>query len=278
MNKRQRTFCVEPDCGKQVVGRGLCNAHYKQWRRNGSIEVRALRARNECSIDGCGKWARSHSLCQAHALRFKLYGNPTATPLKAANGTVKGRACTFDGCDRPMVARGYCAAHYARRRLTPERLAEPLGVKRGAFQQFLREALKTASDDCIFWPSRSRTEYINVRADGQDRCAHNLICELEHGPRPTDQHETAHSCGNGGCLNRRHVRWATHQENEADKKIHGTKAQGERQGNAKLTAAKVIAMRRDNRILREIAADYDVSIGHVWNVKNGDAWKHVPLL
>lgn len=50
-----------------------------------------------------------------------------------------------------------------------------------------------------------------------------VVCERVNGPAPTEKHETAHGCGNSWCVNKRHLRWATHIENEADKLIHGTR-------------------------------------------------------
>ena len=56
-----------------------------------------------------------------------------------------------------------------------------------------------------------------------------LVCEAFHGPRPLGL-VAAH--GNGIKTDDRaeNLRWATRQENEADKKLHGTVATGERNG------------------------------------------------
>ena len=59
--------------------------------------------------------------------------------------------------------------------------------------------------------------------------ASRYMCELVNGSPPTPRHEAAHSCGwgQGGCVNPRHLRWATRVENEAEKIIHGTHLQGD---------------------------------------------------
>lgn len=61
-----------------------------------------------------------------------------------------------------------------------------------------------------------------IRIDGVMCRVHRLVCIRRHGPPPTDDLEAAHSCGNAGCVNPRHIRWATRFENAADKKLHGT--------------------------------------------------------
>lgn len=72
-----------------------------------------------------------------------------------------------------------------------------------------------------------------------------LLCELEHGPPPSDTHEAAHSCGRGkfGCVTRRHLSWKTVQENNWDKDAHGTRIWGENHPDAVLTAAQVLDIR-----------------------------------
>lgn len=50
------------------------------------------------------------------------------------------------------------------------------------------------------------------------------MCELVHGAPPTPDHEAAHSCGKGheGCIHPKHLSWATHSENQLDRREHGT--------------------------------------------------------
>lgn len=52
--------------------------------------------------------------------------------------------------------------------------------------------------------------------------AHRLMCVFVNGDCPPDKNEAAHSCGNRKCVNPAHLRWATYEENGADKIIHGT--------------------------------------------------------
>ena len=118
---------------------------------------------------------------------------------------------------------------------------------------------------------------VNLWRDGVSRCCfvHRIVCEAFHGPRPDGKLHVAH--GDGSPLNNRadNLRWASSLENEADKRIHGTVACGERGGNSRLTEMQVRAIRADSRPQRKIAADYGVTQANVSYLKLGKSWRHV---
>jgi hypothetical protein len=91
----------------------------------------------------------------------------------------------------------------------------------------LLSALHSQTNDCVSWPfGGSGYGYSTVWFDGTTRRVHRLICEAAHGPQPTPKHVAAHSCGNNGCINPRHLRWATQSENMLDREAHGTVPRG----------------------------------------------------
>jgi hypothetical protein len=94
-------------------------------------------------------------------------------------------------------------------------------------------------DDCLLWPFARRQGYGYIATkDRKQSDVHRLACIAVHGEPPTPKHEAAHSCGRGreGCVNPRHLRWATKSENQIDSVRHGT-------SNAKLTEAQVRKIR-----------------------------------
>lgn len=104
-----------------------------------------------------------------------------------------------------------------------------------------------------------------------------LLCERNHGPKPTPLHEVRHLCGNGdkGCVTNNHVVWSTHKVNCSDRAWHGTEVRGVRNGQVKITPAQVRAIRRSKDPQRVIAARYGISQQHVSDIQTRQKWKHI---
>lgn len=176
-----------------------------------------------CSIDGCGRPVRNRGWCNAHYLRWRRHGGPLAGGASRAEAT--GAPCSVDGCGKPTVARGWCTSHWTRW----SRHGDPQGgdTGKGELPRFFREiVLAYDGNNCLPWPfGRHHNGYASMLSEGQTKYVHRLVCEEANGPPPTPKHDAAHSCGRGheGCVTRRHLRWATRAENEADKIRHGTR-------------------------------------------------------
>ena len=150
-------------------------------------------------------------------------------------------------------------------------------ARHGEPKRFLNEAMAYTGDDCLLWPyARGRDGYGHIRYGGRPCRVNIVVCEKTHGPPPTSEHEAAHSCGNGhkGCITPAHLGWKTHQENMADKNLHGTSNRGERNGRARLTREQVIEIRSLCRTTaqREIAERFRVKESTVYNILSGRNW------
>lgn len=81
-------------------------------------------------------------------------------------------------------------------------------------------------DWCLVWPF-SRDPRIGrgafAAAEGESPWAHRIMCEAVNGPPPPDKPQAAHSCGNGhlGCVNPRHLSWASNSENQRQRYAQG---------------------------------------------------------
>jgi hypothetical protein len=133
-------------------------------------------------------------------------------------------------------------------------------------------------DDCLIWPFAIGADgYGRVhRPKGSLTTASNLMCEMVHGPKPSQKHEAAHSCGMGntGCVNPRHVYWATPKENHADKIKHGTTNRGEQQGASRLTEDDIrqIRSRSGTESQLSLAREFQVDPSHISKIVNRQAW------
>jgi hypothetical protein len=106
--------------------------------------------------------------------------------------------------------------------------------------------------------------------------ASRVMCILAHGPAPSPLHVAAHSCGKGtdGCVNPKHLRWATEKENYEDAVAHGVAARGERHGSAILTEKAVAEIREKGvKNKSELAQKFGVSVWTIYNVCSGKRWK-----
>ena len=86
--------------------------------------------------------------------------------------------------------------------------------------------------------------------------------------------------GPNGILDNRpgELSWGTGQENSDDKYRDGTMACGERQGNARLRAADIIAIRTQAAAGRKqvrLAQEYGVSQAHISRIVLRESWAHI---
>lgn len=189
------------------------------------------------------------------------------------------RICSVEGCGKRHEGLGYCSAHWERFK----RYGDPLagGVTPGSLMAFIvNEALPCESTECLHWPFGKAHGRGRIKYAGRLCFAHRVVCELAHGAAPSSRHEAAHSCGNGhvGCVNPRHLRWATRQENEHDKFMHGTHNKGARHGCSKLTeaeASEILSLKGSFR-QREVAARFGVHRSTVSLIHSGRLWGHLP--
>lgn len=177
-------------------------------------------------------------------------------------------------CTRLLYGRtGLCKAHYERRRIHGDPLAGR--TPDGAPEAFLREVvLPFNSDDCLFWPFGGIRTYGVIKRNGRSCVVHRVVCEIVYGPPPTPEYEAAHNCGKGRCCNPRHVRWATHAENHADKIEHGTMPYGEKTGRAKITEhdVRLIRASKGKATQLELSTRFGISLRHVGDIQRGTSW------
>lgn len=147
-------------------------------------------------------------------------------------------------------------------------------TKNGEPWQWLTENFMRDTGDCVFFPfAKTSYGYGVLNFNGKLIGAHRLACILANGEPHERKLDAAHSCGMGhlGCVNARHLRWATRSENFSDKSAHGTHNRGERHQNAKLSNARVesILSRLGNESLASLAREFGVSPSLVSMYKSG---------
>ncbi len=214
-----------------------------------------------CSVEGCGKPLKSRGYCNSHYERWHRTGDALTPPLAAPKNT----KCSVSGCPKPPKGK-LCQTHYRLKRLYGS--TDYRQTPDGAALAYLNVAFGMETDDCIEWPF-GRTVAGGYGRVGKDKCAHRLICEMARG-KPFKGARACHSCGNGGCVNKRHLRWGTAKDNAADAIRLGEFVTGERRKHTKLTDAQVMEIERIGlkKSLRILAAEYGVSANTIGYIRS----------
>lgn len=189
------------------------------------------------------------------------------------------RLCSVEGCGLKHDSHGFCNKHAHRFR----RHGDPFGgeTDRHAAADFMNNTvLPYQAEDCLTWTFGNNGKGYGVFHVGRRTvAAHVYVCTTVHGPRPSGIHDAAHSCGNGhlGCVNPKHLRWATRSENQLDRHKHGTMLTGAKNPQAKLTDEDVRGIRSllGSLSQRKIAEKFGVSQMIVSRISRGQLWGHV---
>lgn len=231
-----------------------------------------------CSIDGCNKTSSKRGWCEMHYGRWYRLGDPLA------GGIFRNKLddiCSIDGCHNKAKARNLCGKHWVRLKDH----GDPLGGRQfnGAAVKYLNDVVLTyCENDCLIWPfNKDRKGYGSCVIGAKRQTVSRYVCQIVHGEPSHEQLVAAHSCGNGhlGCVNPLHIEWKTVQENQADRKIHGTYVCGEGQNCAKLTAeavAEIRAMYGKRGVTQQLLADrFQVSRSAIYSVIHRKSWTHI---
>ncbi len=147
------------------------------------------------------------------------------------------------------------------------------GMSRHKCKLWLAFALTYEGDECLLWPFRqTRTGYGEVVVDSVHWRVNRYIATKVYGAPPHGKNNAAHKCGQKLCGNKRHIRWASRVENEADKIGHSRTNRGERCGTAKLTALDVSSIRIAHTPAKALADQYKVDVSHIHRIKKREVW------
>ena len=137
-----------------------------------------------------------------------------------------------------------------------------------------------APGECWLWTGgkkRSRGGYGRLKVNGRAEFAHRVAYRLAKPSMYNPDLLVLHACDNPRCCRPGHLYQGTQKDNIRDCFDRGRayRPRGEEHPLAKMTADQVRAIRRDTRLLREIAADYGITSGSVSRIKLRGNWKHI---
>ena len=131
------------------------------------------------------------------------------------------------------------------------------------------------------WKAGSARQYLYVDLGTRRRATvHALVCEAFHGPKPSPDHEVAHTNGDSMDNSAGNLRWATRLENVADQIRHGTLHapiyHRDQHPRAKLSSAIVAGLRGRRFAYGEVVAladRYGVSGSTIHRAARGETWR-----
>lgn len=228
-----------------------------------------------CHVEDCGNKRIARGFCTLHYQRWKKWGDPLRVE-KPSHKPPSGKKCTVDGCGRLAAGRGLCKKHHKRLMAHGDPLAGR--TERGALIKWLEAHKDHQAQECLMWPFwRDESHgYGHVTYDGRGMKPSRVMCILAHGKPPVKGLQSAHSCGNGhlGCVNPRHLRWATRSQNQMDRVEHGTHNRGERQGQSKLRSNDVLSIRslEGKETSVQVATQFGIHPRHVRSIWSRETW------
>lgn len=196
---------------------------------------------------------------------------------------IRFKLCAAEGCDRNSHRDaegrlGYCSLHYQRLKKYGD--YRVVNATPSPAKDWIQANKNHDGDECLIWPfHRSPGDgygRIHRNGNGPITTASRFMLETTQGPPPSNKHEAAHSCGQGhqGCVNPKHLYWATPAENQDDRVTHGTSNRGTQQWKAKLTEDDVRQIRAaiGTESQLAIAARYGVDPSVISDIKRGKKW------
>lgn len=186
--------------------------------------------------------------------------------------------CENNACNLKGGRKGLCQKH--RTRLAKHGDANAVFKQPRPALDWLEAHANYSGDDCLKWPFHiSKDGYARVHnpATGKLATASRVMCILVNGDPGTSKIHAAHSCGNGnkGCVNPRHIYWATCAENMADRVKHQTSNRGERQWQSKLKESDVLEIVKmlKTHTKSAIARKFGVHQSHISTIASGKRWQ-----
>lgn len=105
--------CTVPDCNNKHLAKGLCNKHYRRFKRYGDITycktLPPIKNRG-CKVPGCDNKHDSLGYCGKHSHYIRKYGKIQQPKIVI----IRNRGCKIHGCKNKHQSKGLCHKHYAR--------------------------------------------------------------------------------------------------------------------------------------------------------------------
>lgn len=193
------------------------------------------------------------------------------------------RKCTIEGCGQKHFGKGLCSKHYERVRRNGSTDMVTYVVDgdidlRAVTRRRLERNSKRVGECIEYTGTLEAAGYGTIQISRKRTKAHRVSFELHNGPIPEGM-MVRHKCDNRPCINPDHLVLGGQTENMADMVERGRSLPGERQPNAKLTDAQVVAILdrlKSGETQRSLSTEYGVSHTTIYEIAHNKRWTHIP--
>lgn len=197
------------------------------------------------------------------------------------------RVCEVQGCDRKHNARGYCFGHYERwKKFGHPDADRPLNTHvspEASMQERINRRIDEGLTDNECWEWRGALGgrkangigYGKFTVRGVQYDAHRVSWELANRQEiPSDSH-VLHRCDNPLCVNPKHLRLGSNDDNIADMVGKWRHTYGVRNPGARLDDDAVREIRASRLPKEALAEKFGVTVGTINGILAWRSWKHV---
>ena len=199
--------------------------------------------------------------------------------------------CSINDCENiGQLRKGWCEKHYRRHKkygnplFTKIREYRKSGMSDKELRIWIRfppQSKKDPNTGCREWQGLLNLQgYGVIGYDGKSVLVHRLAWALKYKSWPENM--LLHSCDNSKCINIKHLREGSQQDNMNDmmNRNRHARLKGEDHGSAKLTEKQVIKIRKKYKTGRytqkKLGEMYGITNANVSEICSKKSWKHIP--
>lgn len=125
-------------------------------------------------------------------------------------------------------------------------------------KEFIDQAIASDTDDCILWPyAKNKGGYGIFTHEKKKHLVHRFVLNAVD-PCPDPSLFCLHSCDTPACINPKHLRWGTQQNNMDDMVSRGRAEPRKLSEKQEREVAFIYA--QGKKLQRELAKQYNVSV------------------